>query len=62
MSKKPKNPFHPGESLLEEFLEPTGMTQTAFAEKVGWTRTGLAAQQGLYQRAWRHHIYPTSHS
>jgi addiction module HigA family antidote len=41
MSKQPKNAFHPGEILIEEFLEPMGMTQTAFAEKVGWTRTRL---------------------
>ena len=41
MSKQPKNPFHPGEILLEEFLEPMGMTQTAFAKKVGWTRARL---------------------
>ena len=41
MSKQPKNPFHPGEILMEEFLEPMGMTQTAFAVKVGWTRTRL---------------------
>jgi addiction module HigA family antidote len=41
MSKQPKNPFHPGEILLEEFLEPMGMTQTAFAERVGWTRARL---------------------
>lgn len=37
MSKQPKNPLHPGEILLEEFLEPMGMTQTAFAAKIGWT-------------------------
>jgi addiction module HigA family antidote len=37
----PKNPFHPGEILLEEFLEPGGISQTAFAEKLGWTRTRL---------------------
>ena len=41
MSKPPKNPFHPGEILLEEFLEPIGMTQAAFAEKIGWTRARL---------------------
>ena len=41
MNKQPKNPFHPGEILIEEFLEPMGMTQTAFAEKVGWTRARL---------------------
>ena len=39
--KDPKNPFHPGEMLLEEFLQPMGMTQTAFAEKLGWTRAKL---------------------
>jgi len=41
MSKQPKNPFHPGEILMEEFLEPMGMTQTTFAVKVGWTRARL---------------------
>ena len=39
--KQPVNPFHPGEILLEEFLQPVGMTQTAFAEKLGWTRARL---------------------
>jgi len=39
--KQPKNPFHPGEILLEEFLVPAGITQTAFAEKLGWTRARL---------------------
>ncbi len=39
--RDPKNPFHPGEMLLEEFLQPMGMTQTAFAEKLGWTRAKL---------------------
>lgn len=41
MSKTPKNPFHPGEILLEEFLEPMGETQVAFAEKLGWTKAKL---------------------
>lgn len=36
--KQPKNPFHPGEILLEEFLQPAGLTQMAFATKIGWTR------------------------
>jgi addiction module HigA family antidote len=36
--KQPKNPFHPGEILLEEFLKPAGITQMAFAKKIGWTR------------------------
>jgi len=39
--RRPKNPFHPGEILLEEFLMPAGSTQTAFAEKLGWTRARL---------------------
>ena len=39
--KQPKNPFHPGEILLEEFLEPMKMSQAAFAEKVGWTKAKL---------------------
>lgn len=39
--KHPKNPFHPGEILLEEFLEPMGMTQATFAEKLGWTKSKL---------------------
>ena len=39
--KQPKNPFHPGEILLEEFLRPGKITQAAFAKKVGWTKTRL---------------------
>jgi len=39
--KQPRNPFHPGEILKEEFLDPAGMTQAALAEKLGWTRTRL---------------------
>ena len=39
--KQPKNPFHPGEILLEEFLRPAGITQAAFSKKLGWTRTRL---------------------
>ena len=39
--KQPRNPFHPGEILLEEFLEPAGITQTEFARKLGWTRARL---------------------
>lgn len=37
----PQNPFHPGEMLLEEFLIPSKMTQTALAKKLGWTRARL---------------------
>lgn len=41
MAKQPKNPFHPGEILLEEFLDPVGMSQAAFAQKIGWTKARL---------------------
>ncbi len=41
MSRQPKNPFHPGEMLLEEFLEPKGMTQAEFARQLGWTKARL---------------------
>jgi addiction module HigA family antidote len=41
MARQPKNPFHPGEILLEEFLEPKGVTQVALADKIGWTKTRL---------------------
>jgi len=39
--RQPKNPFHPGEILLEEFLRPAGMTQSELAHKLGWTRARL---------------------
>ena len=38
---QPSNPFHPGEMLLKEFLSPAGITQTAFAKRLGWTRARL---------------------
>lgn len=41
MMRQPKNPFHPGEILLEEFLRPAETTQAALAEKLGWTRARL---------------------
>ena len=41
MARQPKNPFHPGEILLEEFLEPKEVTQAAFAKKLGWTKSRL---------------------
>lgn len=41
MTKQPKNPLHPGESLLEEFLVPKGIMQSAFAERIGWTKARL---------------------
>lgn len=42
----PKNPFHPGEMLLEEFLVPGKMTQFALAQKLGWTRAPERTEQG----------------
>ncbi len=39
--RQPKNPFHPGEILLEEFLEPMDMTQAEFAKKLKWTKAKL---------------------
>jgi addiction module HigA family antidote len=41
MTKQPKNPFHPGEILLEEFLVPKGMTQAEFARQLDWTKARL---------------------
>jgi addiction module HigA family antidote len=39
--KQPTNPFHPGEILLEEFLQPASITQATFAGQLGWTRARL---------------------
>lgn len=41
MHKQPPNPLHPGEMLREEFLEPLGLSQAAFARKIGWSRARL---------------------
>ena len=38
---RPKNPIHPGEMLLEEFLKPAGISQRSFATKLGWTPAKL---------------------
>ena len=38
---QPGNPLHPGTMLLEEFLTPAGLTQTAFAKRLGWARARL---------------------
>ncbi|MCM2321944.1 MAG: HigA family addiction module antitoxin [Oligoflexia bacterium] len=38
---RPKNPIHPGEMLFEEFLSPIGLSQRAFASKLGWTPAKL---------------------
>ncbi len=39
--KTPNNPFHPGEMLLEEFLEPEGTSQAEFSKKLRWTPAKL---------------------
>ncbi len=39
--KEFQNPFHPGEILLEEFLNPLGLSQAGFAEKCGWPPSKL---------------------
>ena len=33
-----REPTGPGEILLEEFLNPLGISQSAFARHVGWTQ------------------------
>ena len=38
---KPRNPIHPGEMLLEEFLRPAGLSQRQFAATLGWTPARL---------------------
>jgi len=34
---RPANPIHPGQMLREEFLEPMGVSQRTFAQRLGWT-------------------------
>ncbi len=34
---RPPNPIHPGQMLREEFLDPAGISQRAFAKRLGWT-------------------------
>ncbi len=41
MTMRPKNPIHPGEMLLEEFLKPVNISQRSFAMKLGWTPAKL---------------------
>jgi antitoxin HigA-1 len=38
---QPANPIHPGAMLLEEFLQPAGKSQAAFAREIGWTKARL---------------------
>ena len=35
--KRFASPFHPGEILIEEFLNPLQLSQRAFAEKINWS-------------------------
>jgi addiction module HigA family antidote len=37
MLPKHRQPTHPGEILLNDFLEPMGRTQQDFANHLGWT-------------------------
>ncbi len=41
MNYQPTNPFHPGAILLEEFLQPAGISQAEFARRIGWTKARL---------------------
>ena len=41
MTKQPRKPFHPGEILLEEFLQPAGVSQAEFCRRIGWTKARL---------------------
>lgn len=38
---RPPNPIHPGRMLKEEFLDPAGLSQRAFAQRLGWTAAKL---------------------
>lgn len=38
---RPRNPIHPGEMLLEEFLHPAHLSQRRFAAMLGWTTARL---------------------
>ncbi len=47
MARQPKNPFHPGEMLLEEFLVPIGLSQAEFARQIGWPFELVLVRMGL---------------
>lgn len=57
MIPKNREPTHPGEMLLKEFLEPIEMSQKEFATLLGWTyarlneiingRRGISADSAL---------------
>jgi addiction module HigA family antidote len=39
--KRPSQPFHPGELLVEKFLAPGNISQAEFARKIGWRKERL---------------------
>ncbi len=39
--RRPSNPFHPGEFLLDKFLAPGNISQAEFARKMGWRKERL---------------------
>ena len=39
--RAPKNPIHPGEMLLEEFLRPLGLQQSVVADELDISRNRL---------------------
>jgi addiction module HigA family antidote len=39
--KRPSDPFHPGEFLLDKFLAPGNLTQAELARRMGWRRERL---------------------
>jgi addiction module HigA family antidote len=41
MLPRKRPPTHPGEMLLKEFLEPSGITQLELARHLGWTYARL---------------------
>ena len=53
-----QQPSHPGQVLVDRFLEPHAITQTTFAQHLGWTyarlneiinsRRGVTADSALY--------------
>ena len=49
----PKNPFHPGEILLEEFLKPSGTTQAAFASIGSSIAMARCAGRGAESKVFR---------
>ena len=60
VTKQPKNPFHPGEMLLEEFLVPMEMSQAEFARRYSVThrKVELARIAKIYSGTFlRPHLF-----